>query len=1734
MMNNNKISSAFDFAVANDSQTTKAIRRNCLGLLMPEVTPFSSRAKELALTWEYREAHFMRSFKRSTRSGSISEDSPREGRGLLNRQQRTFISKLDLKTDAFIVGERAKKCAREKTEPELQSDDQDFVQFLEKHIDEDVLSLFEDLVLLCLQLIRAKTNFDRALAVTAFIKLRTGTPLLMSVSRLISDIVYDIEGVQVQNLESILEKVTDLRSLIANWHALQESSIVQQILRVYKYAVALGVFTFVGIKIDEKTAKMCRKEVDSPLKGPNFLAALLDLIATMTQRALMFAQTGKWSSLIHGPGSCTAWYDLCQRLKREYALRNNLEVAGTNYHKFTAELAACIAAGKAIIKFGTDVTGSEALGLKRLLNEMMAISADFNSYDEAQKGRRPPSTFLLNSKTGCAKSTFIEMMFQYIGKLLDLPTDDNFKYVRCPGSDFWDGWKKEKWLAILDDIAFGHPNSNAIKDMSLMEIIQIVNDIPLVPNQAALEDKGRNPFRARVVIASTNIKHLNAHAHFACPIAVQRRFPWVITLQPKPEFAKDDDSHMIDPAKLPAITDEWPDFWIITVERVVANGADSAAYEEVAVYSDVNKFLAWLGDTVQRFEAIQAKAGASCKAMASFEVCRDCRMIKQKCTCDPFPYTEIPASPELQGREYLLPDDVEMGADFVQSVTEGSRTWYYEFTKHDDGEYNYLLTTKIVRDGDIENCYVTPVRMTEKVKPHVQSHEIAMADALAEIIRQQATATGSFVGRLMLRAFCSYVDAYARFRTVRNFTHYMMEWKIARKAVGYTARFVKADKRAYYQWCGDLFRHCYVPRKWKYILGGVAAGSAMLMAYNMYNNSVVPSHIKVPLAEYSSKLSDVGEPLDVGDELRKADLSEETYHIEGIPFKLTEVNGVMSPVFFTPEDIQLYQDMKLDWRLAPQLQGLRQSVPDTHFKKSEKENVWKRDDYETSAFDKTPMNVQYAALPYDQVNSIVLRNTARIRCSNGVSVLESNAFSPCGHLWVTNNHTLYSEGDLKITLLVQCEVGANPNVTMTLRQQDILRDPVRDIAFFEVHCWETKRDLRELLSKPTLSGSFTCAYVGYNKDLSTQVKRVRAVTPSFLNIGSRGITSSTWSGTINEPTVLGDCGMPLIVHQPVAAILGFHVALEGERSHAIALCREQVDYALAHFKTPVVQCSMPVLCSPSRVKEIGPLRQWSPLRWLEKGSLHVYGSYMGHPTSSRSKVRPTLLGKMIEEERGWHAGFVKPELRDWRPWRYALLDVTQQDYGSVSPSEVRACADAFADDILEALTPEDLSVLEVLSDEATVNGIDGVTYIDKMNFKSSVGEPFNKSKKFFLEPKDGRMEFNKEIRDRIAVIEEKYSRGERACPVFSGQVKDEPRPKAKADAGKLRIFTGAPGDWSFVVRKYLLTIVKLIQEHPFLFEASPGCTAQSIEWQNYFAFLTYFGFNRLVAGDYGKFDKKMLALLILMAFWILRRILAKAGWSEDELKVIDCIAEDTAYAWVNFNGDLVMFFGSNPSGHPLTVIINCLVNALYMRLAFVNLHPDAKKRGTYELAREFKKFVHLLTYGDDNAMGVSEVTPWFNHSAIQAYLATIGVEYTMADKESETRPYIHISEVSYLKRKWRWDEDVGAVVCPLEDTSIHKMLTICNPSDTDSQELHMAAVMTSALNEWFWYGKEKFEKERAWLWKIATENDLTVELLHFGFPTWDQLKERFWKASSRVAAMDLGYGDLHPRNVLPN
>jgi hypothetical protein len=111
--------------------------------------------------------------------------------------------------------------------------------------------------------------------------------------------------------------------------------------------------------------------------------------------------------------------------------------------------------------------------------------------------------------------------------------------------------------------------------------------------------------------------------------------------------------------------------------------------------------------------------------------------------------------------------------------------------------------------------------------------------------------------------------------------------------------------------------------------------------------------------------------------------------------------------------------------------------------------------------------------------------------------------------------------------------------------------------------------------------------------------------------------------------------------------------------------------------------------------------------------------------------------------------------------------------------------------------------------------------------------------------------------ERVEEMHDKLLNGERAMPIYIEHLKDEPRSLKKIAEKNTRVFSGCPVTFGFLMRKYLLTTVRVIQNNRYLFECAPGTNATSLEWDEMYHYLTKFGVDRLIAGDFRHFDKKM-------------------------------------------------------------------------------------------------------------------------------------------------------------------------------------------------------------------------------------------------------------------------------------
>ena len=583
-------------------------------------------------------------------------------------------------------------------------------------------------------------------------------------------------------------------------------------------------------------------------------------------------------------------------------------------------------------------------------------------------------------------------------------------------------------------------------------------------------------------------------------------------------------------------------------------------------------------------------------------------------------------------------------------------------------------------------------------------------------------------------------------------------------------------------------------------------------------------------------------------------------------------------------------------------------------------------------------------------------------------------------------------------------------------------------------------------------------------------------------------------------------------------IVGIHIAKTDNA--AIAHCINQE--LLKPYMKLALQSSVPQLSAKGYEHHIGPLRPNAHVRFIHDGVGEVYGTMPMSRRRSRSMVMTSPFAPFLQPH-GYEVRYGAPVMNGWRPWAKAIEPLAGKDF-SFKNDIVIELKKVLTNHLLKNLTKDDLSEVMQYDLFTAVNGVPGLKFIDKMPRNTSMGHPWNKSKKYFLTaipPQHGvndPVEFDAEVVERANQIILNYIDGNLNHPIFTAHLKDEARSFSKIESAATRVFSGAPVDFSIVVRMYYLSIVRLIQKNKFLFMSAPGVNATSWEWHDMYQYLTYFGKDRMVAGDYKNFDKNMESSWIMWAFEILMEIGSAAGMSPEQLLVMHGIAEDTAYALTNFNGDIVRFYRGNPSGHPLTVIINCIVNIGYLMYCYHELNPLHE-------AESFFDNVHLLTYGDDNIFGVSRRCDWFNHTAISQVLASVNIVYTMADKTSESVPFIDISECTFLKRNWRMHE-LGYMVGQLEEDSIEKMLMVWVKSKTLDTPQQGMAIIASATREYFLYGREIFEAKKALLRKVVSQLDWDMYIESYTFPNFDDLVENFYHASSVICTQTFG--------VIPN
>jgi hypothetical protein len=1581
--------------------------------------------------------------------------------------------------------------------------------------------------------------------------------------------------------QSVNFDYNDMRRYLNQYNYIRSSPAFEKLYKLFLYALSTTLCESIGITFsacgfntfqEEAIRKTLGKESEADI-----VYTVLDTLTFFCERGHQCLITGKLDPIFHSGNGYEQWFEEYNTLQREALLSDNFEEHGIHESDFLARLDKSIEQGEAMYKYAVKMRGREKEVVSNALNKLKILQSQQLTVAAAAKTRDPPFALLIFGNSSIGKTGIMEMLHVHFAARKGLNPGPEFRYVRNPAANFWDNFRTQHWSLVLDDISYQRADKVQGIDPTVDEIIRIINSASFVPDQADLAKKGKTPMRVKFVCGTSNVKTMNVEKYFSCPSAVQRRMKYIVTATLRPEF---DDQGRLDQNAARAFYAEhagprYPDFYIYTVEMALPKpivGVNVATAEPLAELklllknADLKTFLDWFNDAIdEHYDNLKTSRDAM-KMMYDVTLCNFCHTPTYMCesTCDRLALERIEStnlnrqSSDEDEDESLRHFVSEMMCDvtlcnycytptymctctstnFIQQ-SSGEEGEYYEPFRHfpwkSDDHYNKVFAefeqycdfpaTAFPIDKPLcEICWTRDFNNTRGwCKNCWDKSNLSHCKKCKNLFWWD-----SWLSKKYFEKGCVDCDSNEDLLQIIGFSgnslkkvfpnYFLFPKRREREIYALRPQSMNNTFEVYaiaYLILGAL-AYAFIP--FKKVLVAMFRHCGIVKFYNKLNNCL--DRVNMASATIEELSNDVNYWKNMGKKAQKTITSPRTIKFivafGGMyaSFRL----GKLAFKWFTQKEPQ--SEVKYDNG------GVKPSPTDV-----ERVNVWKQDSLKLSPLDVTAKTKSWKALDLDKITELLFNNCVHLDFHMPEGKRRSTkAINVCSQVYVMNAHAVPEMTSFDVDLIFSPRTeGINSNLTVTWNRNDIFFFPDTDLAFVIIRAYPPGRDITDLFIEDTFDSQNHGFLLSRGPDGEKQINNIsKMIRKKNLESTELKTVIDSISGTPQSPTLNGDCGSMLVGKTALGpVILGIHY-LGGRKNMwseyeavAIRLTRTMVNQVVNRI-SPRIHPGEPMLSSENYCREITTLHPKSTTRYIEKGTARIYGTFTGHRSNHKSSVRNSIMNAYLSNY-GYETKFTAPEMRSWKPWNIAISQMVDP-VTRFDPHILSVCANSFYQDIVRDLPKYELRLLQKYDYLTSINGRAGVSYVDAINRHTSAGEPFNKSKMYFMEkiePYDDNPDpviFNDEVMQRVVEMDSKLQQGIRVCPVFTNHLKDEAVSFKKAQIGKTRIFSGAPLDYTIVMRTYFLSAIRVIQRNRFAFECAVGVNAHSAEWAELYNHMTHFGVDNNIAGDYAKYDKTMCAHAMLEAFNILIQLNTSSGsFTREDILAMHTIASDITFAYSNFNGDLIQFFGGNPSGHSLTVIINCLVNSLYMRYAYVSLHPSKN----IDSVATFRENVRMIDYGDDNWLNVSGDIPWYNHTTVSQAFASIGITYTMADKEAESVPYIHISEVTFLKRGFRTDEDVECVVGPLDEESIEKMLMVWVRSKTITPEEQAVAIISSAVREYFFHGKEKFDTKVEILKNMVSELNLESYCSNSTFPTWEDLFYAFWDSSKHVQKINI-------------
>lgn len=1451
---------------------------------------------------------------------------------------------------------------------------------------------------------------------------------------------------------------------IENWKDLLKNKFFPQFSKLLSLLVLTNMYTIADLTFSIKEIKIVQPDL-AVIHGSaiDVLDASINTVIFFIENIYASYQSGsikpffmpdeKAIQIDQEYARIITWWDLVQNgnLKKQ---------AGVEPCEFNRRLEALLSRLKLLM---TDKKGFERKLIMDKYTKLLDTKMSYEHFREKHGIRMAPFALQFFGKSDVGKTTCAEQIVDALLFSMDLPTSREYHYKRNSDDPFWSGATSDMLVIGFDDIC--NTKAAFVPTPPTSEWLAVNNNELFSPNMADLEHKGKVFLEPHITFCTTNVKDMAAHQYSNCPFSIQRRSHEVMTVSVKPEFSKmiNGEYQGLDSAKVfemydsKGVTPPFDDIWTITVEVAKApQKLSHIASYEIRRYKgeelrdvSLKTVMQYLIEQFHEHRRIQERIiGLGAERLQKLVKCpvKGCKHLKDYCDQHDSDDIEdlqsvssvesVPSLEDFSKYDNFFNFPFETTANYVRPIFEpitfgkSKNIW----VKQSGKERNF---GDILYDGIQNAATIVTHRLKDDIIGSATSIEsvttlglITAARTFSKhwdwltILPSSWVSNPTFCKSLMLFESDKLKKRYFHNTLVNVLVFLLMTYGIAQSHV-----FTRDDHCLY-------FKLVTILMTWTFC--GLRQATMATKAQNSYRNALLDRNVIAP--------------------------NLQLWRDEKGP-SIIKACGIVGVIYTLAQLYHRYRRLEPHGSLEPT------TASEIAVRDSE-DNPWCK-----VVERPLPLTPKSRCISPDELRNKVENNLMYATIRSGSRTMMANCLFMNSNVVLIPSH--YFETDiLNVTFRKAFPDAASGQFTTFLSRKLTIQIPDTDLCISYVDTGGSFGDMYDWLPESNVPDhQFTMIWRKKVGEVLMAQGRAKAGRPRTTECAFDGGTYVSLSTNTFE----GLCGAVLLGQGKGSCITGIHL---GGKSGTTQGC-------YGTLTRPMYSCAYEMLRETDGVILTGSsnvfqkqilgydvmtqkkLHPKSPVRWMPAGSQIAYhGTCLGQ-TSSHSDVRVTLISPVVTDIMGepnvWGPPKMKPE---WYGWQTCLSNMSI----SAKPfdPDLLACAVRdYKSDLLPIFRSGYIGKVYPLPDSENMSGIPGKKFIDAINMSTSIGFPLTGPKRNYVtevDNKDGTYTrvFDKEIMDEITRCENCYKAGERAHTIAKGCKKDEVLAKEKC-----RIFYGVPIAQVFLVRKYFLPLIRVLQLHPLVSECAVGINSHGPEWQQLHNHIIKYGEERLIGGDYGKYDQKLSSQLLLASLRILIDFAQAAGYTDADLRTMEAMCGDLVFALIAFNGDLIgLTTGGHISGNSLTVILNGICGSLNLRCAFYSSYsPDIP----------FRQAVALSTYGDDNIGSVAEGYENFNIKSCSNFLAEYGQTYTMPDKESELTDYLPLSELEYLKRKSVYCPEKDCTIGALSEKSIFKMLhCYLRPKKAvNSEKLACAINIGAALREWANHGRTIYEMRRA-------------------------------------------------------